>query len=322
MDYIKANYDRIALLLAGLALAGAAAFAFLGYSGIQAEYPPVSPAANGAAFERDTTLDVLAKDAAKLAAPHKHVWGEADSSLFVSRIYVLRDGQIVDILESENDLHEGIPNAWIIEHKLDYTDKTLPQRDPDNDGFSNIEEFTGGTNPRDPASKPPLWTKLRLKSYEKIPFRIKFMGAPSVGPGEPFTDSTDFSINTKDYSQPTQFLKVGDQIAGTDLKIVKAESKAATNAVGAKVDASELMVRDVKTGDEIILVAEKEVDSPYSYAILNNLITGEDLRVDKGKTFPLGGAEGRTYKLIDAGPDGALIEDSATPGQRLTIPLL
>ena len=48
------------------------------------------------------------------------------------------------------------------------------------------------------------------------------MGAPSHRRGEPFDAETEFSINTLDYSSPTQFLRLDGKIAGTELKIVKA----------------------------------------------------------------------------------------------------
>ena len=178
-----------------------------------------------------------------------------------------------------------------------------------------------GTIPKDAASKPPLWTKLRLKSFEKIPFRMKFMGAPSIRPGEPFRPDTQFSVNTLDYTIQTQFLRVGDKIAGTDLQITQAESKSSVNAVGTNVDASELMVKDTATGDVIVLVAGREVDSPYSFALLVDTIRGEEIRVEKGKTFTFG-PEGSSYKLIDVDSVAAVLEQVGSEGSSLKVPPL
>lgn len=321
MDYLKANYDRLLALVCALALIGAALYAVLGLPGVREEFTVPAARQTGDGFEENLLVSALQGELEKFTDPSAVAWGEAEGSLFVSRIYLLRDGELVDILESDTELYPGIPNEWIIQHRLDYTDADLADRDPDGDGFTNIEEFRAGTDPRDPVSRPPLWTKLRVKSFEKIPFRIKFMGAPSIGPGEPFNPDTQFSINTIDYSSPTQFLKIGDKIAGTELEIIKAEAKSATNAVGATVDVSELTVRDGTTGDEIVLVNEKEVDSPYSYAILAFPITGEDIRVEKGRTFSLT-TDGETYKLIDVDSDGAVISGVDAGAERLKVPPL
>jgi hypothetical protein len=147
------------------------------------------------------------------------------------------------------------------------------------------------------------------------------MGAPSLRPGEPFGKDTEFSINTLDYSSPTQFLKVGDKIAGSELQITKSEAKSATNQFGATVDVSELTLKDLSTGDTIILVNEKEVDSPYSFAILVNTISKEEVRVEKGKTFPLG-PEAVSYKLVDVDTDGAVITPVESGKEQLKVPPL
>jgi hypothetical protein len=319
MDFLQSSYDRVLLVLAGALMLAAALYAVLGFNSLPTDYPMPATIATGAAHESSSKVLQLRAEADKLSSPSSATWAADERSLFVSRIYLLGDDKLIDILDSDVQLSPGIPNAWIIQHQLDYTDPRLAAQDPDADGFTNLEEFGAGTNPRDAASKPPLWSKLRVKSFEKIPFRIKFMGAPSHRSGEPFEPETEFSINTLDYSSPTQFLRLGGKIAGTELQIVKAESKTATNAVGTVVDVSELTVKDSSTGDEIVLVTDQEVDSPYSYALLANNITGEEIRVEKGKSFPLG-PEGTSYKLIDVTEQGALISPVDSDGERLTVP--
>ncbi len=321
MEFLKSHYDRVLLAAAGLAVLAVSFSAVFGLGDLASQYPAPGAVGRGAVHEASETVVQLRAEADRLANPSTYVWTKdaAERSLFVSRIYLLRDAQLVDLADSDVELSPGIPNAWIIQHDLDYTDPRLAEQDPDADGFANLEEFNAGTNPRDAASKPAVWTKLRVKSFEKIPFRIKFMGAPSHRRGEPFDAETEFSINTLDYSSPTQFLRLDGKIAGTELQIVKAESKTATNAVGTVVDVSELTVKDMSTGDEIVLITDKEVDSPYSYALLANTITGEEIRVEKGKTFALG-TEGGSYKLIDVTEQGALISPSDSDGERLTVP--
>lgn len=333
MDQITKNYDRALLMVAGLLVVASALYSVVNWQNVQSEHvlPPVR--SEGAAFNQDDTIAQLKSEALKITSPAGNIWDtDSAASLFVSRVYLLRDGNLVDIFDSDTELYPGIPNAWILEHKLDFTDSRLGDSDADNDGFTNLEEFRAGTAPGDANSKPPLWTKLRMKSYEKIPFRIKFMGAPAVtlsellsqtspGGSAQFPENTEFSINTLDYSSPTQFKKVGEVIDGTELKIVSARAKAVTNPSGLVVDQSELTVKDESTGDEIILVNQREVDSPYSYALLDFPITGQEIRVERGKSFEIPGS-GESFKLIDVNDAGAIILRSGSEGERLTVPRL
>ncbi len=326
MDQIKANYDRVLLIATGLLLLTVSLYATFGLSSVQEEFPAPSLRSSGEAFEPDAALASLQAEAAKVNDASGTAWSEQVNSLFVSRRYLLREGNLIDIEESGTQLVPGIDNDWILKHDLDYTDRSLAEADADGDGFTNLEEFVAGTVPKDPTSKPPLWTKLKLKSFEKIPFRIKFMGAPSVrsgdvAQGEEFERGTEFSVNTLDYSSPTQFVEVGDKIAGTDLKVTRAVFKSAVNAVGTSVDTSELMVEDTATGDVIVLVAGREVDSPYSFALLVDTIRGEEIRVEKGKTFTFG-PEGSSYKLIDVDSVAAVLEEVGSEGSSLKVPPL
>ncbi len=319
MDYLKAHYDRVLLIVGGLMLVVVTAYAAMGLGGLRDEFPMPAVATKGAEFEPNPELARLEAEAPRLREPGKSAWGEADQALFVSRVYLLRGGQLIDILQSETELVPGLPNDWILQYGLEYTDPNLGQADRDADGFTNMEEYAAGTSPVDASSRPPLWTKLKVKTFEKIPFRMKFMGSPSTRPGDEFTPDTQFSINTLDYTSPTQFLKVGDKIEGTELEIIKAESKMAIDHVGATVDASELTVKDSVTGDVIVLISGKTVDSPYFYALLVDTLTNNEIKVEKGKTFTFG-PENTTYKLLDVDGSVALINALDSEGPPLRVP--
>lgn len=125
---------------------------------------PGEPAAK-AAFAADPSVAALRAD--RQALKDRRPWGESKASPFVSRTYLLRDDRLVDILESGSNLFDGIPTSWILANKLDYLDRMLPERDPDGDGFTNLEEFSAKTNPQDKASTPPEATKLRLVGVER-----------------------------------------------------------------------------------------------------------------------------------------------------------
>ncbi|NQU98089.1 hypothetical protein HQ533_01365 [Candidatus Woesearchaeota archaeon] len=50
---------------------------------------------------------------------------------------------------------DGMPDYWENQYGLDLNDPSDAIGDPDSDGFTNIDEFTAGTNPFDSTSHPP-----------------------------------------------------------------------------------------------------------------------------------------------------------------------
>ncbi len=130
------------------------------------------------------------------------------------------------------------------------------EQDPDNDGFNNLDEWAGHTNPTDPNSHPEYYTKLKLKSATEEPFRLVF--SSWVG--------DTFAINTIDMKQPTQFVKVGDSIKGTRFKVTKFVEKYQPNKYGTNVDVSELTLEQDETHQQLTLVKEKVAMSPESVA--------------------------------------------------------
>jgi hypothetical protein len=50
----------------------------------------------------------------------------------------------------------------------------IKEKDSDDDGFSNLEEFEKKTNPNDPKDAPPSFNKLKLVSFKSVPFLLKF----------------------------------------------------------------------------------------------------------------------------------------------------
>ena len=210
---MKKHYER--------ALLGAFAFALIacsGWFGWQALSFPENFSGRGGSQKPDNTVnpaDSKSIDAASALASNPRSWISHEGSLFVSRSYVIRDGQLFDPLEGDVPLHPPITNAWLVKYNLDYGNPNIKNEDPDEDRFTNLEEFRAGTDPRDPASVPAYTTKLCLTRFESVPFYLTFSG--DAGDGE------TFSINTKAGKSRTQFLKVGDMIDGTPYKLIACE---------------------------------------------------------------------------------------------------
>lgn len=332
MDYLKANYDRVLLVIAGLMLAAVALSAATGLASLRDEFPMPAVASSGAAFQPNPELARLETEAPRLREPGKSAWGEADQALFVSRVYLLREGQLVDILESDTELVPGIANAWILQHKLDYTDRNLAQADPDNDAFTNSEEFRAGTDPTDPESKPAAWTKLRLASSKIEKLRTKFESLPKG-------DLEVVQINTVSAEDPSaltgvskfytqgQAIVLSETVNGrqseTETPLTFQAAKM-TRRFNPKTNSEQeipviTLVSSVD-GLEIELVQGEVKDSPYSLANLQDTKAGgQTFTLRSGQEFEL--EPGRRYKLIDVSEQAATIKDLAS-GEQLSIPPL
>lgn len=333
MDYVKANYGRLLLLLSGLLLVAAAFYAVSSFSALQSEYQPPAPRDRGAEFAANEVLGRLQSEAGKLAEPAKSLWEEHDRSLFVSRVYLLRDGQLVDIFESDAQLYPGIDNAWILKHGLDYTDPELAGKDPDTDGFTNIEEFRAGASPVSDASKPPVWTKLRLSATKIDKLRTKFESLPQG-------DLKSVQINTVSAEDPSaltgesRFYEKGEMITLSETDADGRKTETATplqfvearmiNRLNPKTNSEEEVpvITLLNTADNLkIELTQGEVkDSPYSLATLVDTRSGgKEVALRTGQQFELD--PGQSYKLVDVSEEAATIQDLAS-GERLTIPRL
>jgi hypothetical protein len=351
MEMLKAQFDRFLLAAAGLLLAAVSLFIAGEAGSLASRFPPIGVRTEGAAFESDPDIAQLAADQSQME--QRRAWKEAGNSLFVSRVYLLREGRLVDILESGTELFPGIANAWILEHNLDYTDPALPDTDPDEDGFSNLEEFMVKTDPRDAASKPALWTKLRTTGSRTEKLRFKFMSLPT-GSLDAVSINTVSAENPQERSGSTQFypraseevrteegadgiekvdkkiiLLAGLSPAGTQIfeitpfKFVRAEKRKEMNpATNVEEEIPFAVLVNTADGKEIILPLAREgdgpIDSPYAVATIQDTRrNGQTYELSSGKTFEL---DSETYKLVDVKEGKAIIENLQS-GEQHEVPL-
>src|SRR5437870_9039711 len=217
MDWLKKNYERV-VLIAGVAVLLVSAFCIFQHAiGFQSQFTelqsrptqrPASPP--GKAKEAEDALQ-------KLRQPPQWTFG-GRSGLFVpEKHFIGANGQPATLQTTE--VHPPVPNEWLEQFGLPIADADVLDQDPDGDGFTNLEEWQGHTNPTDRNSHPEYYTKLKLKSTKEEPFRLIF--SSRIG--------DTYQINTIDFKEPTQLLKVGDTIKGTRFEIAKFVKKYEAN---------------------------------------------------------------------------------------------
>ena len=228
-------------------------------------------------------------------------------SFLVSRTYLLKEDKLIDPIEGKEQLHPPVDNEWLIANGLDYSDPNVLTQDADRDGFTNLEEFLGKTNPSDAKDTPPSLNKLKLVKFDPKPFRLEFKGDPSG-------DANEFQINLKDLkgTARTQYKRLGENIEGTTYKVVKYESKEGPNARGVTVNLSELHIENTATGEGLTLLYNKETNDPTSFGTFRDLLTGEEVTLKKGEEFILKPNTSLKLKLIDISATTAQIQDVST----------
>src|SRR5205823_14117698 len=149
-------------------------------------------------------------------------------------------------------LNAQVPNKWFVRYGLTIEDSDALDQDPDKVSFTNLDERQSRTDPTNKESHPNYTTKLHLVSATEEPFRYMFSSRIK----------DKFGINTIDQTEPTQFLKVGEVIRGTNFKIVKFTEKRERNRYGMREDISELLLEHAENDVQVTLVKGKVATSP------------------------------------------------------------
>ncbi len=105
---------------------------------------------------------------------------------------------------------DGMPDVWENMYGFNPKDIADAAQDADNDGFSNLEEFRAGSDPKDPNSTPLTVAMVARYVVERIyrkPVDLLFKGYILLPGGEGY----NFQIN---WAETTEFLKMKDKIRG------------------------------------------------------------------------------------------------------------
>jgi hypothetical protein len=311
MNWVRARYEVVFLIAAAALLFLSSIFIWQNAARFGSQLAVRPPAPSLKSVSPLAKAEELPAAAEKLHKPPQWTFG-GRSGLFVpEKHFIGANGQPATLQTTE--VHPPVPNEWLEQFGLPIADAGVLDQDPDNDGFNNLDEWSGHTNPTDGNLHPEYYSKLKLKSATEEPFRLVF--ASWVG--------DTFAINTIDLKQPTQFVKVGDPIKGTRFKIVKFREKYEPNKYGTNVDVSELTLEQVETKQQLTLIKEKIAMSPESVATFVYTWGGrQEFQVRKDSEFLLKPQEHIKYKLTDVGPTKAVIVNSQRVDELIEIGLL
>src|SRR5437867_11007216 len=310
MDWIRTHYDRVTLI-------AAASFLFISavsiwWSAVQFGNNLIAHQTAAQAKKASPPGKALEVDHAAEQLQHPVQWKSSGrSGLFVPEKHVIGADGLPATLQN-TQVHPPVPNDWFEQFGLPIVDADVLDQDPDGDGFTNLDEWQGGTNPTDKDSHPDYLTKLHLVSATEEPFRFMFSS---------WVAGT-FAINTIDQSEPTQFLKIGDVIRGTDFKIVKFTEKHDRNQYGTRTDVSELLLEHRESKAQVTLVKEKVATSPQSVATFVYTWGGRnEFEVRKDQEFSLKPVEAIKYKVIEVQATKAVIVNTQKPNEPIEIGL-
>ena len=98
--------------------------------------------------------------------------------VLVSRtlVFLPKQAETVQALNPAQVTEDGIEVGWKIKYGFSPEDPEVASQDEDQDGFTNKEEYDKKTDPRDPASSPSKWVKVRISAVDKKMLLVSFTG--------------------------------------------------------------------------------------------------------------------------------------------------
>ncbi|HSR37040.1 MAG TPA: Amuc_1099 family pilus-like system protein, partial [Desulfurivibrionaceae bacterium] len=177
MSWFSKNYEKAAL---GGTVVVALGLAYLGWARIGAVDEEFGTGLKGAGNNKTAVPGAERIPMALQSMKLDRTWnrgkdGERPVDLFTGVPLVIKSTEPEKAIDPIKDapIHDPIPNIWWLENRIDPGFADSPQRDPDADGFSNIDEFTAKTDPNNAKSHPSLIAKLMYLKDESIAWVIR-----------------------------------------------------------------------------------------------------------------------------------------------------
>ena len=286
MESLKTKYDRILLGLCALTALVIGALLLLKTLSFKDQFAaPPKPSKELSDLGTDKSADAvqaLAVLSKEVVREPLRLTGGRIAELFVSSPVVkTADAQVIALLdESAPQLRPPIANAWLYENELDLTRNDIAELDTDGDGYSNLEEFEGKSNPRNRTDVPPFYTKLNYKECVKEPLSLKFA----------IYNNGEIQLSRTEPKPPkSAFLKVGEVFTvAPRFKVTKVEMRETSDG-GITEQKPVLIIEDSEAKDAPVLEIKlgQTVERPKLSARITDDLSKKEFVLGEGQEFEL-----------------------------------
>ncbi len=234
--------------------------------------------------------------------------------LFKSITIVEVQGKLIDMTDPNAEkIRPPVSNQWLLDNELNFLSSNVLEQDPDEDGFSSLEEWHAKTLPRDASSHPSFAGKLILIARRQKNYILEFAAQP---------DEERYQIirhPSSGVKRGTFIMRKGETSPDNKFRIDKFDKKQAVNRLGINVNASELTITYLPDGRQVKLVRRVKETIPTYFAELKLTLDPptDEFYVQKGKIFRLPIDPETEYKLIDIDAEKAVISFESEPGKEV-----
>ena len=190
--------------------------------------------------------------------------------------------------------------AWFGKHGLELNDPQMLDRDDDNDGSSNRDEFLADTNPHDAKSRPGVHAGMRLKEYNETTLPLVL---------EEVEGSEARIRRTDDAGGKGEKVRAGQTVSGTSYKVERVAARRDVDKHGEPTDRSQVVLTDSNTKEKVVLVKNMTTRSSASYATIMSEDGKKTRKVKQGEVFAWPEEGGTTYKVVDLREDQVVVQE-------------